>query len=253
MHGQETLAPNRRAAFNALAVVGFIALIGASMWLAVYSARYVPDVASRLGGAAVYLGSLFVPAADPSLSVVPTASTTPFDSGSISTATGTIPKSKPAATGTTVTPGKAATSTYQIGGGATAASSALRGLSDLIVRINAVGYLATSSAESFVASTTVPAGNRPAVNFTIENIGTNASGAWRFSANIPTQTNFLFLSQFQQSLLPGDRIDYTLGFDQANKGADKLITVIANFDHSIGESNTNNNTASAKLTIIGGS
>lgn len=252
MNEQENGVLNRVAMTRALAVVGFIALIVASMWLAVYSSRFVPSVAGRLGAAAVYLGSVFIPK-EPSLSVIPVASSTiiSFDNTSTTTATSTGSVSAAPAPEKTIVPapGKTATSTYQINGATTTPS--LRGLPDFVVRINAVGYLATSSAESFVASTTVPSGRRAAVSFTIENVGANISGPWRFSASIPTQTNFLFISQAQQSLAPGDRIDYTLGFDQATPGADKMISITANFDRAIEESNANNNSASAKVTVIG--
>lgn len=252
MNEQRNSISNRATIMNALAVAGFIALIGASMWLAVYSARYVPSVVNRLGAAAVYLGSVFVPSEEPTLSVVPTPIASSAISRSIeSPVTSAGAASKPE-TSKQISPvaGQKTTSTYQIAGAAM--TSALVGLPDLIATINAVGYLATSSAESFVASTTVPSGLRPAVAFTIKNIGTNASGPWRFSATIPTQSFYLYQSQLQQSLNPGDSIEYTLGFDQAIAGVDKLISISANFDRAIGESTTDNNNASAKVTIIGG-
>ena len=82
-------------------------------------------------------------------------------------------------------------------------------------------------------------------------MGINSSGKWRFSAYIPTRSSYLYYSPFQQSLSPGDSIDYTLGFDQAIPGSDKIISVTANFDHAVTESSTNNNIASAQLTILG--
>lgn len=254
MNESETNMSNRQTIVNALAIAGFIAIIGGSMWLAVYSTRFVPSVVGRLGAAAVYLGSVFTPAPSPTLSVIPTASTTiPFgeEIGSIistnasSTETITLPQATPKP----VVPaaGKQTSNTYQIGGATTTTSTTLFGLPDFIATISAVGYLATASAESFVATTTIP-GNRPAVKFTIKNVGTNATGPWRFSATIPTQTAYLYESQPQQSLAPGDSIDYTLGFDQANPGA-QTISVTANFDKTVKESNADNNSASAKVTI----
>jgi len=53
--------PSRRRAVGILAIIGFIALIGVGMWLAMYATRYVPGVAGRLGGAAVYVGSALSP------------------------------------------------------------------------------------------------------------------------------------------------------------------------------------------------
>lgn len=253
MNESESTSLNKGAIVNALAIAGFIALIGASMWLAVYSTRYVPSVVGRLGSAAVYLGSVFTSSPEPTLSVIPTASTTiPFGeeaSSTISTSAATV--NLPQATTKAVTPtaGKQTSNTYQIGGATTTpnTSVALSGLPDFIVTINAVGYLATTSAESFVATTTIPS-NRPAVNFTIKNVGTNATGPWRFRATIPTATAYLYESQPQQSLAPGDSIDYTLGFDQANRGA-QVISITANFDNAVKESNPNNDSASAKVTI----
>jgi hypothetical protein len=138
-----------------------------------------------------------------------------------------------------------------MGSTTTSAAPSLFGFPDLVVSIKDIGYLATSSAESFVASSTVPFGSRPAVVFTIKNVGTNATGAWRFSASIPTQTAYIYQSQLQPPLNPGDSIDYTLGFDQANKGANKMISITANFDRTITESNPDNNSASTNITILG--
>lgn len=240
--------PNRTVMIHTLAIVGFIALIGASMWLAVYSTRYVPAVVNRVGSAAVYLGSVFSSADEPTLSVVPTpaASTTISFAEEAPSEAPAPPRPK------TVSPtaGEKTASTVQISGATT--TRTLSGLPDLIVTINAVGYLATASADSFLATSTVPAGGRPAVNFTIKNIGANTSGPWRFSASIPTQTAYIYHSPPQQSLAPGDSIDYTLGFDQAIPGSGKIISVTANFDRTVTESNSNNNGASANLTILGG-
>ena len=238
-------------AVKALAVVGFIALMGASMWLAVYSTRFVPSVVGSIGAAAVSLGSVFKPAEEASLSVVPTppmASSTLSHSAASSTPSAgeiTIP-TKP----TAPTAGEKTTGAYPMGA-TTTPPATLSGLPDFVVTITGTGYLATNSAESFVASSTVPAGSRPAVKFSIKNIGTNATGSWRFSASIPTQTAYVYLSQPQQSLNPGDSIDYTLGFDQASRGAEQTISITANADHTVAESSQTNNNASAKITVLG--
>ncbi len=263
MNENESTISTRQAAINGLAIVGFVILVGAGIWLAVYSTRYVPTVVNRMGAAAVYLGSVFTPADGPILSVVPTASTTiSFGGASSTTSTGAKPEPiKPAAATPTnpapTTAGEKINTTQQIGG---AAAGTLSGLPDFITTIDAVGYLTTTSADSFTASSTVPAGSRPAVSFTIKNIGTNVSGLWCFSATIPTQSSYLYQSQPQQSLNPGDSIEYTLGFDQAYRGVDQMISVTANIANTantgtcartVTESNGDNNSASAKLTILG--
>ncbi|MGD0328244.1 MAG: CARDB domain-containing protein [Minisyncoccia bacterium] len=243
----------RSKTLTGLAVVGFIALVTAGIWLAVYSTRFVPIVVNHAGTAAVYLGSFFTRESTSHLSIVstPIAPTTiSFGDASSTASTNIAPKHPtPSPKPTKTVAGTKTDTIYQISGATS--TPAFFGLPDFIVNINAVGYLESASADSFVASSTVPAGSRPAVSFTIKNIGTNASGAWRFSASIPTQTAYIYQSQPQQSLNPGDSIDYVLGFDQANRGVNEMISVTANFDHAVEESNTNNNSASATVTILG--
>jgi len=245
---------DRKAVIHSLAIAGFIALVGAGIGLAIFSTRYVPTVVGRIGTAAVYLGSVFTPAPEPSLSVIPTASTTiPFGDATTTEPIATsIPVTLPEAPSKTVAPtaGKETNSTHPIGG-ATTTPVVTSSLPDLSVQITAVGYLTTTSASSFVASSTVPAGFRPAVSFTIKNIGAGATGLWGFSASIPTSSNSLQMFPEQQSLKSGEYIDYTLGFDQAIAGTDKLVTITANFDRSISESNLANDIASTTITILG--
>lgn len=239
----------RQAAINGLAVVGFVALVAAGIWLAIYSTRFVPAVVNSVGAAAVYLGSVFNSADEPALSVVetPTASTT-ISFGGSSPAIST-PATQSRANPVNTTAGERKSGVYQIGG--TTTTNSFSGLSDLVVSISSVGYLASTTADSFVATSTIHSGMRPAIKFTIKNFGTNASGQWRFSASIPTQSSYLYYSPFQQSLNPGDSIDYTLGFDQPIAGSNRTISITANFDRAITESNTNNNSASINLTVLG--
>ena len=254
MNNFQTNPPPRRTAFTGLAAAGFIALIVAGIGLALYSTRFVPTVVNRAGAAVVYIGSILIPNHKPALSVIPasTASTTIFfgtASSTVDTSTNdaiTTPSSS--SEKSSVIAGEETSGTYQISGTATQVFS---GLSDLVVQISVTGYLQSASTDSFTTSSTVPAGSRPAIRFTIKNIGTNVTGPWRFSASIPTQTTYIYQSPSQQSLNPGDSIDYTLGFDQANAGANQTISITANFDHTAAESDTNNNSASATLTILG--
>lgn len=252
MESNTTSAPARQAAVGGLAVVGFVALITLGLLLGVYAGRFVPDIASGIGSAAVYLGSVFTPNSDSSSPLVAATSTNPFLSTSSTTISfGGSPATTPAPKRPVArTPGSETSGTYPLGGSATTTAT-LYGLPDLTVTIDAIGYLATTSAESFVASSTVPAGSRPAVRFTVKNSGTNRAGPWVFSASIPTQTSYLYQSQPQQALLPGDSIQYTLGFDQANTGANQPVSITVNYDRAVTESNTTNDSASASLTILG--
>lgn len=258
MNDSEHSSPSRQIVTNILAVAGFIALVALGIWLAVYATRFVPSVVDGIGSAAVSLGSVFKPSPESSLSVVPpstsTSTATTISSFGTTTVTATSstvvapPVSSPAKP-VPVKAGPQTTGTYAIGGSA-AVPGTPYGFPDLVVQIHAVGYLASTSADSFIASTTPPAGSRPAVSFTIKNVGTNATGSWRFSASIPTRTAYIFESQPQQTLSPGDSIDYTLGFDQAIRGSNQPISITADFLKTVAESDENNNRASASLTIL---
>lgn len=237
---------NRQAALTALAAVGFLALVAFGIYLAVYSARFVPGAVSSLDSAAVSLASIFSPAATSSIAVVggSTSSTTISFGDGTSTTAATTTSSKPGTVPTT--PGPKTSGTYPIGG---TSPANYYGLADLSVTVTQVGYLTTATADSFVAATVVPHGYRPAVKFTVKNIGTNVAGAWAFSANIPTSIGNTYQSTTQQSLNPGDSIDYTLGFDQALIGTNEPITIRVNYNNAIAESNTANDVITANVTV----
>lgn len=241
----------RQAAITGLAVVGFIALILFGIGLGVYSARFVPAVANTLGSAAVYLGSVFTPGSnnDSGISVVPsdnTASTTisfGTSSSTLPVATTTEPKPvpKPKPTGTGTTPGEVTTTTYTTG-----STIDPNGTPDLAVNIASLGYQTTSSSDSFVASSSVPSGKRPTVKFTVKNVGTNWSGVWRFTATAPTVSSYDSGSQI--SLAPGDSIDFWLSYDPTS-GSSFPISITVNPDHTVRDTHTQNDTASATLTL----
>lgn len=240
--------PNRQAAITGLAVVGFITLIIMGILLAIYAARFVPVAASRVGSAAVYLSQVFSPAKDTDLQVVPqipfeVATSTATTTVAASTTPAVVIPAYPAAQH----PGTPVTTTYPAGTG-TPAPANLYGNSDLTVTITQTGYLTSSNTNSFVPSKTVPNNQRGAVKFTVTNIGTNVSGRWSFEAQLPTTTTYTFKSDTQESLRPGEKVDYILGFDSARNG-DREITVTVDPNHNVSESNESNNEDSASITI----
>ena len=246
MNQNEVASSAREAAIKSLAVVGFIALVGAGIWLAIYSTRFVPAAVDRIGAAAVYLGAIFTRDNDLGLTVVPTPSaTTTIPFGNATTTATSTPTTQP---GGAPTAGPQTNTTVQITG-TMGAPANLHGLPDLTIRVTAVGYLTTASPDSFVESSTVPRGERPAVKFSVTNIGTNSTGAWRFEAELPTRRSFTYRSPSQQALLPGESIEYTLGFDQPDRGDDQEITIRLDQDDAVNESSENNNNASATVDV----
>lgn len=247
MNDPEIRALNRSTVINTLAVVGFVALIGASMWFAVYSTRFVPSIVNRIGEAAVYLGAVFSPAPAPALTVVPVASTTTVATAAAITTPATATTLKPAST----TSGTRTTKIYQVAG---TPAVTPHGLPDLAVTVTAVGYFKSCTDESsFIASTTVPSGTCPAIKFTIKNVGTNWTGTWRFSASIPTRTPTSpnpWASDALPSLSPGGEAPFVLGFDQATAGTQQIASILANFDHAVQDKNTANDSAVAYLNVL---
>lgn len=244
----EQLTAYRQTAINSFAVIGFIALLGLGVYGAIYSSRYVPTVVTRASSAAVYLGSLFTQEGS-DLSVVPTASTTPTLVIPFGTSTpATLPVASSTATSSPKPAPRPTPAPVLVRVPATT-TQALYGLPDLSVKVTVVGYLASNSTDTFVASATVPDGERPAVKFTITNTGTNTASSWRFNAEIPTRSSYTYRSTAQQPLKPGDSIDYVLGFDRARSGENRVMTIIADYAKEVAESNESNNTATVTFDI----
>lgn len=257
---------------RSLATIGFATLILAGILLAIYASRFMPIAANGLDSATVSLARIFTPTSqkstlavipnpivlNPNQKAVPTASTT----GNTPIMPVVVPPkkhiSKPAKKKYTPrtqrvlsapVAGKRTNNTYAING--TTSVPTLHGLPDLTVRITAIGYLVSTSTDSFVATSTIPVRSKVAVKFTITNIGTNKTGPWIFSASIPTQINYIFNSPKEDSLNPGDHVNYILGFDQADAGSNQTISITANPKHTFKESSFKNNSSAKSATILG--
>jgi len=240
-----TNGTGRRAAVNGLAIVGFIVLVIIGMALAVYAARFVPKAVSNIGSAAVYLSSqVFSDEGDTDLVVVPPTETVPFGDDVVATTTATTTVTTPVPT--TPRPGAQTTVVTTVTGTAPAAYS---GLPDLVVENVTTGYLSSSDTSTFRSSNEVPDGKRGAVKFTVANRGTNVSARFDFEVELPTTRGYTYKSKSQQTLRPGERIDYVLGFDQARSGNDRTITITVDADRDIDESNESNNDRSVTVDI----
>jgi subtilase family serine protease len=102
----------------------------------------------------------------------------------------------------------------------------------------------------FIPSSSVPKGAIFAVKFTVSNTGTNASGQWNFKAKLPTKQSYTFTSPSQQSLNPGDHIDFMLHLDpgEAKTGV-QTSTITVDPSNDVTESNERNNESDVDTTI----
>jgi len=178
----------RELFLRTIAVVGLVAVLLLGAWGIILIAFNLPHLFDTLGGS---VSSLFT-----SSEQVGTTTVTVAD---------TAAQNTPATTPTTKSGTTAAKSTATaITGGASAkyvasgARTNLYGAADLSVRILSV----------------VPAGARTNVQFEVQNIGTNVTPSnWTFDAQLPLTPAYTYRSQGQQTLYPGDKIVYTIGFD----------------------------------------
>ena len=86
----------RQSVINALAGIGFIAVLGLGMLTAIYLARFVPQAVTGVATAVVSVTSVFFPAEEnPGIVIIPTpenpGGTTPVGVATSTTATSTTP------------------------------------------------------------------------------------------------------------------------------------------------------------------
>src|SRR3989344_5908521 len=155
-----------------------------------------------------------------------------------------VPTYTPPATGNTTTYVPPTTITVPV----TIPPPAPYGRADLTVDITPVGYCTRPDPDSFRRSNDVPDGEYGGFQFRVTNIGTNNSGSWDFTYDLPTSPA-LERSARGKELGPGDRVDYTLCFTEARSGNNRTIRVEVEGDDDVNESNENNNSDPAQIDI----
>lgn len=124
------------------------------------------------------------------------------------------------------------------------------GRPDLAVTILDTGTIDSSNIYTKVGS--INRNGRGAVRFIVENLGTKTVDNWTFNAVLPTLPMYIFSSPMQPTLGPGDKIEYTLAFDQVD-GAATANTLTINADPANtlwNEVSENNNIAKVILNIV---
>jgi len=200
---------------------------------------YTPNGANR----PTVTGSTFITITNENLTGSPTV-TTPTTTPSTPTKPTTPTTPRPT---TPRTPGQVSTSTYPIGGGRV---SDPNGYVDLSVKILETGVVDKTTG-AFTASSTPSRSSRVAVRFAVENIGTKTSPQWNFNAVLPTIPSNIFSSPMQQALAPGDRIEFTIGFDSfdpAKPNGEFIVNVDPS--NSFNEKREDNNIVKHVVTTV---
>ncbi len=147
-------------------------------------------------------------------------------------------------------PGVPTSGTYVITGGTNTTASNPYGRVDLSARITEIGVIDPIT-NVFTNTGVVHRGQRAAVRFVVENLGDKTSPYWNFNAVLPTLPYYIFSSDMQQPLNPGDRIEFTLGFDSADPSVnDSQFVVNVDPSSAIPESTKVNNIARVTLQIL---
>ncbi len=121
---------------------------------------------------------------------------------------------------------------------------------DLKALITDVGIIDTDGI--FVSTSTISTKNKGTIRFTVTNIGSKTSDNWTFNAVLPTFPMYIFHSTNQRALAPGDKIEFTLGFDKLNGNlTEGIITINVDPAGSIhNELNRDNNIVQTTIKIV---
>ncbi|GEM_PF-3145946 len=145
---------------------------------------------------------------------------------------------EPGVTAAPLTPGEQKTTTYPVVVSGTV--SLPNGIPDLSITIIDTGII--NAAGNFIRATSTNSGEQTGVVFEVSNLGTAASGPWRFTAHLPTLAGD-FTSELQDSLNPGEKIRYTIGFQLLRNQGQNSVSIDVDPTRQITqEVNRNNNT-----------
>jgi len=128
------------------------------------------------------------------------------------------------------------------------------GTLDLALTILAVG-VANEDSGDFTAATgsidpdTLSSHEVLAVKFQVENLGSKESGDWEFEAELPTRPRNTFHSRHNDSLFPGERIEFVLGFDREQRNSMIEVDIAVDPDNDINEVSEANNNLTAKISL----
>ena len=134
-----------------------------------------------------------------------------------------------------------------------AQSPAQIGRPDLAVSILATGFVDPTTG-AFTATNLITPEERAAVRFQVANIGTAPSGNWQFNAVVRELSQEIFTSPGEPSLNPGDKIVYTISYDDIapdnNNTSVSTFTVNINPNGSLQDANLGNDIATTQFNIV---
>lgn len=120
---------------------------------------------------------------------------------------------------------------------------------DLEARILEVGII-DKYTNIFTASSSPSANLRIAVRFEVKNKGNKTSGPWAFNAVLPTLPYYIYSGDSLPSLMPGDRVEFTIGFDSIERKKDGEFIVNVDPTNNVMEPVKTNNIAKILINPV---
>lgn len=140
--------------------------------------------------------------------------------------------------GTTTTPPPTYTVVNVPGSGTV--TSDPNGEVDLRVSLVALGTSDNLRGDDFRETDNFDEDDYITVKFEVRNIGTKTSDDWEYEAKLPTSPSFTYDSREQDGLRPGDRIEFTLTFEDPNSRRSE-IEITVDPDDDIDDEDRSNN------------
>ncbi len=125
------------------------------------------------------------------------------------------------------------------------------GKADLAVRVLSVGTLSQGS-NIIIPKNQFTYNELVGVRFEVRNDGSAMTGPWNFTASLPSISNPTYTSPTQNSLRPGDSIQFTLGFNIQTNQSSGTININVDPNNLVSEDNESNNYTSSVIYSTGG-
>jgi hypothetical protein len=140
--------------------------------------------------------------------------------------------------GTTVTPPPTYTVVNVPGSGTV--TSDPNGEVDLRVSLVALGTSDNIRGDDFTETDNFDEDDYITIKFEVRNIGTKTSDDWEYEAKLPTSPSYTYDSKEQDGLRPGDRIEFTLTFEDPSDRKNEIVITVDPDDDTDDDNRSNN-------------
>jgi hypothetical protein len=125
------------------------------------------------------------------------------------------------------------------------------GKADLSISLLGTGIINKNTGQ-FYQTSSAGLNDIVGVRFEVKNIGTNISGIWRIRLVMPSKSTPIYDSEYQISLRPGDRIEYTASFERPTRTGNNIGYITADYFNNVDESVESNNYLTIPIKIVSG-